>query len=737
MQRIAAAAAVLLSISVSASMAGAQASALSSHERMQILLVEIDERQPFGTEYLQAAGRLLQRVNGLPHSVALTQQLAMIQRLAEAELRAARPGRAFEHLDEVARNVELLTASKRLRITLMSRFWTGAFNLRQAMIGNCRGELTAARCTLPIRSEEVYPNQDALRLAIENLTAVVNLSQPETPAHLAGQWLLNLAYMLGGGYPQGVPRNHRISPRYLDTPAPGMAQFVDVSGQLGPDTFSSGGGVAAEDFDGDGWIDLMVSSADLADSIRLLRNNRTGGFEDVSFSAGLEGITGGINLIHADYDNDGDVDVYVTRGAWLGQLGRLPNSLLRNNGDSTFTDVTFDVGFADEHYPSAAAAWADYDLDGDLDLYVANDAGGEHDKWPSRLYRNLGNGRFDEVGAELGVDNLRHAVGAAWGDYDGDGDPDLYVSNFGDANRLYRNDRDRFVDVAAELGVADPRNSYTVWFWDVDNDADQDLFVSAYRTPQTAIPDLWYYTADLLGYSHPVDVPRLYRNTGTGFEDAAEEYGIDRVMLATGANFGDLDNDGFLDFYVATGYPGIEALVPNLMYRSRVGAAFQDVTWAGGVGHLQNGQAVVFADYDNDGDQDLYARMGGLLPRDRFADAAYRNPGFDGNWVSLELRGVRSNHFGHGAVVKATLREAGGERTITRVVGASGSFGANPSRLHLGLARAALIDELQVTWPASGVTQSFRNVDVNRRYRVGEDSDRLEPLPLEGMPEPD
>lgn len=726
MQRILAGAAALLILS-SAS-AGAQNQQRSAHQRMRDLLAEIDEREPFGTQYVLAVNRQRQRVRDLPHQVGLMQQTAMIQRLAEAELRAARPAAAFEHLDEVARTVALLTASKRLRLTLMSRFWTGAFFLRQAMIGNCRGAEASARCTLPIREGEAYPEQDALRDAIENLTAVVNLTQPEAPEHMAGQWLLNVAYMLGGSYPEGVPRQHRIDPRYLAGPAPTIPPFEDVSADMGVDTVSTGGGVAADDFDGDGWIDMLLSSADLSDNVQYLRNNGDGSFEDITFAAGLEGITGGVSLTHADYDNDGDLDVFIVRGGWLGELGRHPNSLLRNNGDSTFTDVTLDVGLGDEHYPSAAAAWADYDGDGDLDLYVANDSTGENG-WHSQLFRNRGDGTFEEVGGAAGVGSPGQAVGAAWGDYDDDGDPDLYVSYFRGPNRLYRNDGGVFTDVAKELGVADPRHSYTVWFWDVDNDDDLDLLVSSYRTPQTAIPDLWYYAASLLGRNQLGDTPRLYLNDGEGgFLDATESYGLARVTLATGANFGDLDNDGFLDFYVATGYPGIEAVIPNLMYKNRAGRGFQDITWAGGFGHLQNGQAVVFADYDNDGDQDVYTRMGGLLPRDRFRDAFYRNPGFGRNWLAVELRGQRSNRFGVGAVVRAQFRDGGIDRTLHRVVGRTGSYGANPHRLHLGLGAAERLERLEVFWPATGERQVFRSVAVNQRILITEGSDTFATL---------
>ena len=144
----------------------------------------------------------------------------------------------------------------------------------------------------------------------------------------------------------------------------------------------------------------------------------------------------GLNLLQADYDNDGDLDIYVLRGAWLGQAGRHPDSLLRNDGKARFRDATFDAGLGEAHYPTQTAAWADYDNDGDLDLYVGNEV------FPCRLFRNNGDGSFTDVAEFAGVTNDDVAKAVVWGDYDGDRYPDLYVSNFGGPNRLYHNNGD-------------------------------------------------------------------------------------------------------------------------------------------------------------------------------------------------------------------------------------------------------------------------------------------------------
>ncbi len=320
------------------------------------------------------------------------------------------------------------------------------------------------------------------------------------------------------------------------------------------------------------------------------------------------------------------------------------------------------------------------------------------------------------------MSNRALTKGAAWGDFNDDGYPDLYVSNFQGANRMYRNDGDgKFTDVASALGVDGPYHSYSAWFWDVDNDGALDLLVNSYRTPQTSVPDVWYYAADLLGYEHPAEKLALFKGDGGGsFVDVAAEYGVARVSLATGANFGDLDNDGWLDFYLGTGYPGFEALFPNLMYRNQGGTGFVDVTYAGGFGHLQRGQGVAFADYDNDGDQDVFERMGGLLPGDEVVDALYRNPGFDNNWLTLDLRSPQSNRFAVGAKITAQIVDGGVSRTLTRVVGQGGSFGANPLRVHLGLGGATRVDRLHVVWPATRQMQTFTNLTANEHLLIQE-----------------
>jgi len=228
-----------------------------------------------------------------------------------------------------------------------------------------------------------------------------------------------------------------------------------------------------------------------------------------------------------------------------------------------------------------------------------------------------------------------------------------------------------------------------------------------------------------------VENQKLYRGNGAGgFQDVTEAARLAEPNAPMGANFGDLDNDGYPDFYLGTGYPPYYALMPNVMYWNRGGKEFADVTTAGGFGHLQKGHAVAFADLDGDGDQDVFEQMGGALAGDRFWDVLYRNPGFGNHWIEIELAGVASNRAGIGARIRVEVFESGERRTIYKHVNSGGSFGGNSvGRQMLGLGRAERIVELEVYWPTSGRTQKFPGVALDGRYLLREGAARLETLP--------
>jgi hypothetical protein len=282
--------------------------------------------------------------------------------------------------------------------------------------------------------------------------------------------------------------------------------------------------------------------------------------------------------------------------------------------------------------------------------------------------------------------------------------------------------------------VGEPLFSFASWFFDFDNDGWLDIFVAGFKIgPVEDIANLY------LGQPHSSEVPRLYRNHRDGtFADVTREARLDRAILTMGANFGDLDNDGFLDFYAGTGDPELTTLVPNLMFRNDDGRRFIDVTTAGGFGHLQKGHGVAFGDLDNDGAQEVLINMGGAARGDNFRDAIFKNPGFPRHkWLKLALAGTKSNRAAIGARVKVVVEDPqGGERSIHRVVGSGGSFGASTYRVEVGLGDCTRVREVEVWWPASGKRERFTDVEANAVYtcREGDGVLRKVELPRAGQP---
>ncbi len=197
-------------------------------------------------------------------------------------------------------------------------------------------------------------------------------------------------------------------------------------------------------------------------------------------------------------------------------------------------------------------------------------------------------------------------------------------------------------------------------------------------------------------------------------------------MAPMGCNFGDVDNDGYLDLYFGTGGMSYEYLVPNLMFRNAEGKTFQDVTTSGGTGHLQKGHGVSFADFDGDGDLDVFCEAGGAVPGDRSYNLLFRNPGHKRHWLQVKLVGTKTNRAALGATIRAVMKgRNGASRSIYRTIGNNSSFGGNPLVETLGLGDADRVEELEITWPA-GSKQTFRDVASDRLVRITEGTDQVE-----------
>ena len=602
--------------------------------------------------------------------------------------------------------------------------WLAVANLRSGEIDHCLAMVNPESCIFPLHGGGVWADPSGALQAQEWLMQLLALD----PASPGGRYLLNVAHMAQGTFPEGVPAAFRLpaSAYSAGVPAP---HFTNVGAALQVNDLNVSGGAIMDDFDNDGLLDLVTTCIRSDTNMIYYHSNGDGTFSDWTERAGLLGQKGGLSIIQGDFDNDGWLDLFVPRGAWLGDQGRQPNSLLRNRGDGTFEDVTKQAGLFEPAWPCLAAAWCDYDKDGDLDLYVGNERLREGRYAPSQLFRNDG-GKFTDVAQAAGVTNMRFSRGVSWADYDRDGDWDLYVSNMGEENRLFQNQGDgTFLDVAPRLGVhqqgsANPRKQRTFqsWFFDVNNDGWPDLFAASYLLGGMG-GSVDSTAASMFGEGVTEETCRLWMNDQKGgFRDATEEYGLLRAISAMGANFGDVDNDGWMDFYLATGAPAYEVFLPNLLWLNRNGTSFAEGTVASGLGHFQKGHAVAFGDLDNDGDLDLFHQLGGWYVDDRYYNALFRNDGApaENHWITVSLRGNRSDRFGVGAIVTAVTVEGGVERRIYATAGSGASFGCNSLRTELGLGQAQQLLRLEIFWPTTGATQVLESPPLDCFIQVEE-----------------
>ncbi|HXY39622.1 MAG TPA: FG-GAP-like repeat-containing protein [Vicinamibacteria bacterium] len=659
-------------------------------------------------EKVQAEGRDVQAIAQAHHDLA--QAYSAMGRMAEAT----------QHFGEALRIVrEKLGQQPGAReLENYLELAAGVTELRRGELENCVHLYNPDRCLFPLRGGGVHDLPSGAAAAALHFARILD----SAPDDLEARWLLNVAYMALGQYPHRVPKAQLVPPEAWSSPDdPG--RFVDTAPLWGIDAPGLAGASVVEDMDGDGLLDVIFTSVETCAPLRYYRGRETGGFLEVTQAAGLSGQLGGINAVQADYNNDGLMDLYVMRGGWQRPMR---NSLLRQNPDGTFSDVTREAGI-EQVARTQSAAWADYDGDGLLDLFVG------HEETPSTLFRNRGDGTFEDVTAKAGVGRTAFTKAVAWGDYDNDGWPDLYVSNLAGENFLYHNERNgTFREVAKEMGVEGPLMSFPAWFFDYDNDGRLDLFVGSFVNSITEV------ARDYLKMPAQAETQRLYRNTGSGFEDVTRRVGLDHVLVSMGANFGDIDNDGWLDVYVGTGAPSYAALMPNHLYRNREGRSFADVTTATDTGHLQKGHGVSFADLRGEGNEDIVTNIGGFVPGDGYNRIVFENPGHPNDWVVLHLTGVRTNRSALGARIAVTVEgKDGSVRTIHRVVTSGGSFGSSPLAQHVGLGRAKRIRSVEVRWPAGGMApQTFLDVPMRQRIEIREGDRAFRVLPVRKMSRP-
>ena len=516
-----------------------------------------------------------------------------------------------------------------------------------------------------------------------------------------------------------------------------------------------GSGAAFADYDNDGHVDLYVVNnpgpidveiTETSPGNVLYRNNGDGTFTDVTEEAGVGDRGYGMGCVFGDYDNDGDLDLYVTNYE--------QNVLYRNNGDGTFTDVTVEAGVGDTRW-GTGAAFGDYDNDGDLDLYVPNYI--EHDlhklaqdqktsmqygqsvprilnphsfePQDNVLYRNNGDGTFTDVTAELGVESQGgRSLQAIFTDFDLDGDLELYVANDLSPNFLYRNNGDgTFTDISDASWAADFRGSMGLATGDYDGDGDLDLFMSHWIEQENALySNMWKEEGAMAGSSSKEGEMQPIHLVDDSYGASLGEESLKYV--GWGTDLFDYDNDGDLDIFVANGHTfqyldNYDLLIPqkDQFFRYEGDGIFSDVSAATGIAAMpyRVGRGTAFGDYDSDGDVDIF------IVNNHGPAVLLRNEGGNrNNWLHVKLIGTKGNRD----AVGARIRLKAGDRIQLREINAGASYlSFNSLTAEFGLAQETTVDWIEVIW-LGGDTEHFTGIGVNQRVVLTEGSGTQNPI---------
>lgn len=566
---------------------------------------------------------------------------------------------------------------------------------------------------------------------VERAMSIFDRILSEYSNDLSLRWLWNLGSL-------SMNRNERPDrwglDNLLEKESERTKKYSQTASRKGLARPSKRGGVILEDFTGNDRLDIVTSSRSYRQSLEFYVNQGDGEFERRTKKAGLEEFVGGINITQTDYNNDGNPDIYITRGGSIAQE-TFTNSLLRNNGDGTFTDVTYDANL-DGEFRSQVAAWADVNKNGYLDLFVGNEATKGFESARSRLYLNQGDGTFEEVSGAAGVDVNGVVRGADWGDVNNDGFPDLYVSLRNSPNKLFLNRSDTgdsrpvFRDITGRAGVEGPVESRLTWFWDVNNDGRQDLFVGVHPfTDQKIAHD---FAASYLEERETPERSYVYINEGNmKFKKMKSEDRPSRSFYVQGGNYGDVNLDGYPDLYLGVGVDRSEvSFAPNGLYVNENGNSFSNITLGAGVGHVGQTGGVALADLENNGAMDIYAVMGGVFNVSEYKNVLFESSESGHEWIGLEVIGEETNRPGVGTRIEVDVKtDDGNVRTIHQTVDNGGSYGANPYRQFVGLGDAEAVKALRIEWPVGDPKkQTFQSVKMNKHYQIKQGASNLDVL---------
>jgi len=504
----------------------------------------------------------------------------------------------------------------------------------------------------------------------------------------------------------------------------GALPFIDRADRLGIRRWQLAGALSFVDIDNDTHLDLIANGA--YSNPELYRYNPADGFTLTEDAALGDIYNTPPGMAAADFNNDGFVDLYLTQAAWFSHG---PNRLLKNNAGKGFVDVSNqgDAGLMDQN--SCGVTTLDYDKDGLVDLAVSGTAGGT-----LRLLRNLGDFRFEDVSEAAGILDLKAtAVGLAAGDVNGDGWDDLFVNSFSPPhggvpgsgfavpNQLYINQGDgRFVEEGESRGIgqSDTPMGFAAWMFDYDNDGDMDIFATNFARPEQ---DVIKNLQNPMPFEKGFYPSSLYKNDGTGhFVNVGEEAGFQPASIM-GAQFIDFELDGDLDVVLGPGSHPLQHMQPLLFYRNDGNDRFTNITDFSNPYFYGKFHGTAFADIDRDGDPDLFVNNGGVMLSDRWRDLFLENTTTDANWLHIRPVGKTSNKSAIGAKVQVQV----GERTLYQDVRAGQGFSStNSPYLIFGLGKEKASGPIQITWP-SGETQTVPALEANQALVVTEGEDTL------------
>jgi len=587
-------------------------------------------------------------------------------------------------------------------------------NIRKGELDNCINAHHSTSCILPFSEYAVHKKKEGSQKAVEYLKTVLQIN----PENYQAIWLLNICHQTLGTPPHKIDSKYNLNIPKINSEQP----WKNKAQELKVNFDGLAGGAIADDFNNDGLIDIICSSWGEGDGLKYYENTTTGKFKDKSKSSNLNKVFGGLNINQCDFNNDGFLDIFVMRGGWFEDQGKIPNSLLKNNGDGTFTDVTKQAGLY-TLAPTQTSTWCDFNLDGNLDLFVANESSSRA-QFKNELWINNGDETFTNKinGSGLEQTGFYKACSQVELEFENH-KPALFLSNYRGSNKLYAytvktggNDLE-FVDISEQYGIHDPITSFSSFAFDYNNSGSENIFVSGYGDTRGELNPTLVAGANYSG-KNIGSTPKLYSDFDLGEKN---EITFDKGIYTMGCNFGDLDNDGFQDIYLATGDPAMGSIVPNMIYKNIKGREFKDISFETGMAHLQKGHGVAFADFDGDGDQDIYNVLGGAYEGDSFQNAYFENPGNNNNWITLKLMGIQSNKAAIGAKVKLTIEDSNGStNTLYRKVTSGSSFGANSLQLEVGLGNATNLKECEIIWPFPKSIDIYKNLEINKSHILTE-----------------